>query len=475
LKTTRRIALGLIVVLAVFASQASDHQVAEVRAASAPAPCTSAGPGTRPPVGPTTITTLEQAYYCIFDHYGGSTLDDRVLLAGAFAGRTQALGRHGMDVADATLPALSGDRDSDWSAFSAVYQNVIDQTPSDPTLRQALARATMTGMVSSLHDNHAGWQRPVLPPGYAPGDTYGLGFDTNPAEGLFRLAQAEALPPLYVTRVLGGPAAAQGLRPGDVIVAINGAPPFVDGVPLMGAIDLLFQLYPQNESVRVTLNRPSTGRTWTVTMKPQVFQLPPGNGVTSKLVGGDVAYVSLPSFPQTTGSLVAQAVSGLGKGTKLHGVILNLRGNGGGTPEGVAGLLGAFVHGKVWSYDCDAAATCTPNHTDDSVCLLNLPLVVLTDRDCMSACDAFSGAVKDLGLGPLVGTRTSGISAGPADLYNLDDNSQLLLPSEHEVGADHEIINGIGVAPDHYLPLTAEDVSIPRDPDVTEALSLLGR
>src|SRR5256886_4146389 len=49
-----------------------------------------------------------------------------------------------------------------------------------------------------------------------------------------------------------------------------------------------------------------------------------------------------------------------------------------------------------------------------SVPLLHLPLVVLTDRNCASACDAFSGAVKDLRLGTLVGTRTAGIVAAPA-------------------------------------------------------------
>jgi carboxyl-terminal processing protease len=50
--------------------------------------------------------------------------------------------------------------------------------------------------------------------------------------------------------------------------------------------------------------------------------------------------------------------------------------------------------------------SCTANYTDSSVPLLHLPLVVLTDRNCASACDAFSGAVKDLRLGTLVG-RTS--------------------------------------------------------------------
>jgi hypothetical protein len=59
--------------------------------------------------------------------------------------------------------------------------------------------------------------------------------------------------------------------------------------------------------------------------------------------------------------------------------------------------------------------------------------------------------VKDLRLGTLVGTRTSGIVSGPAAAYLLDDASLLTLPAKHELSADHELINGIGVAPDYYL------------------------
>ena len=118
--------------------------------------------------------------------------------------------------------------------------------------------------------------------------------------------------------------------------------------------------------------------------------------------------------------------------------------------------------------------SCTAHYTDSSVPLLHLPLVVLTDRNCASACDAFSGAVKDLRLGTLVGTRTSGIVAAPAAAYLLDDASLIILPATQELSARHELINGIGVAPDYYLPLTADDLSTGHDPDIAKALTLLG-
>ena len=59
---------------------------------------------------------------------------------------------------------------------------------------------------------------------------------------------------------------------------------------------------------------------------------------------------------------------------------------------------------------------CPANYTGTGVPLLHLPLVVLTDRTCVSACDAFSGAVKDLRLGTLVGTRTGASRPPPRPL-----------------------------------------------------------
>ncbi len=169
-----------------------------------------------------------------------------------------------------------------------------------------------------------------------------------------------------------------------------------------------------------------------------------------------------------------QAIAGLAPRGKLRGLILDLRGNGGGTVADPARLLGAFIHGAAWSYDCDVHGSCTARYTGSSVPLLHLRLVVLTDRNCVSACDAFSGAVKDLRLGTLVGTRTGGIVAAPAAAYLLDDASLLILPATQDLSAHHELINGIGVAPDYYLPLTAQDLSTGHDPDIAKALDLLG-
>ena len=104
------------------------HAAHAAQAASRPPACSQ--PNKQPPLRPTTVTTIGQAYYCIFAHYySGPVLDDRVLLAGAFGGFVVELDKLGVDQPDATMPALTGSRDRDWAAFAAVYRRVIRKVP----------------------------------------------------------------------------------------------------------------------------------------------------------------------------------------------------------------------------------------------------------------------------------------------------------------------------------------------------------
>jgi carboxyl-terminal processing protease len=158
-------------------------------------------------------------------------------------------------------------------------------------------------------------------------------------------------------------------------------------------MNLLFAPYPQADQVTVRVQRPATGRAWTATLRPALY-LAPAPLVPARLLDGDIAYVQLPGLFTGAADQVLQAIPGLAAGAKLRGLILDLRGNGGGSPAEVSELLGAFIHGAAYSYDCDVRGSCTANYTDTSTPLLHLPLVVLTDRNCVSACEAFSGAVK---------------------------------------------------------------------------------
>jgi carboxyl-terminal processing protease len=421
----------------------------------------------------TTIDVIEQAYFCILgNYYSGATLDARSLLTAGFLALTQEINRNGRDLSEATMPALSGDRKADWTAFETVYRKTTDQVPD---LRDKLAVVTLEAIVASLGDNHARWAHDIRrPPDYYDGDGYGLGFQANVNGPQVNGNPGVALPPLFVTTVQGGAARAAGLRPGDVIESINGSAPFIDG-KATSAIAALYPQYPQARPVQLRLLRQTTGRRWTVTLTPGLFQrdLAALQVVRSKLLEDDIAYVRLTGFAPDSANRVLKAISRLRTGRTLSGVVLDLRGNGGGSPVEAVRLLSAFAHGKITAYLCTVDGKCEAARTDDTVELLNLPLTVLTDRSCASACEHFSSAVKDLRIGQLVGTRTAGVISGPAQPYLLSNNTTLGFPVRHHLGPNREVIDRIGVAPDHHVPLTPEDAAAGRDPALAKALTLL--
>ncbi|MEV4458790.1 S41 family peptidase, partial [Microbispora sp. NPDC049633] len=410
-------------------------------------PPESAPPESAPP---TTVDTLRQAYECVLDdYYSGPSLDPKLLLRDALAAYTQELMRRGADAAGLRLPALTGNRDADWAAFAGV----IGSGHPDAL------RAAITGMVAGLHDDHARVIRPTPPPEGGPTGTGIVGLSAAQGPQL----DPAARPPLFITRVLPrSPADRAGVRPGDIVVEAGGMPAFFGDKVNQNLVEAF-----TSDTVRLTLKRPTTGRVTTVTLTagPVGEQEP---AVTSKTLPGGVTHVKVPGFFEGAADQVIAALQGATKAA-----VIDVRGNGGGSPREVNRLLGAFAHGKVTGYFCPLTGECTANRTDDSVPLLGLRLVVLTDRACASACEHFSSAVQDDGLGVLVGTRTAGAISGPSEPYLLGDGSVLLLPKVRHLGPARETIDSIGVPVDHYAPMTALDLAKGRDPGLAKALGLL--
>ncbi|MFB7469464.1 S41 family peptidase [Kitasatospora sp. NPDC056184] len=419
---------------------------------------------------PTTTATLRQAYECILDNaYAGSRVDTRELLRAGFKAFTEELIRRGADRPEATLAGLTGRRDRDWKAFAATYQRVTDALPQDADLRQALAGAVINGMLSALHDNHVRWDG--FRPGGGGGGPFSLGF-LESASGRFTPQFADAAPPLYVKLVkAGGPADLAGLKPGDVLVAVNGVPVEVNGRITTGVMEWL---HPKSDrdAVKVTVKRPSTDETLSVDLRPY-RRTPALPAVAVTLLPGNVAGVTLPAMLPGFADEALAKIAELRRTTGLRGIVFDVRGNGGGRAEEGLKLISSFAHGKVVGRDCDVRNHCTETRTDDTVALLDLPYAVVTDSMCASACEDFVANTKFLGLGKVVGTRTMGAVSGLQNGFQLNDNSVLIMPTTRHHWANGEVVDEIGVPVDHPAERTAEDLSDGRDPALDKALSLL--
>ncbi|WP_062429772.1 S41 family peptidase [Herbidospora daliensis] len=433
---TRAVAAGLLLLLAVACTTPDPPRIE----AGAPED-TACGEPQGPPRErtPATIDVVEQAYFCILANYWRApAMDSRDLLVAGFAALTRALPGASTD-----LPALTGDRRADWAAFEAAYRKVTD--------RADLAEVTLDAMVAALDDNHAHWARGAgRPPGYYDGDGYGLGFQVDDGD------------PLFVAEVEGGAARKAGLRPGDVIENVDD-------------VDVLRPRFPDARPVELRLRRGE--RRWSVTLTPGLYprDLATLQTVRSRLIDDEVVHVRMRGFSPDSANRVFRAITRLRAGRDVRGIVLDLRGNGGGSPIEATRLVSAFVHGKVTSYLCTAGGRCETGHTDDTVELVGLPLVVLVDRGCASACEHFSSAVKDHAAGLLVGVRTAGVISGPGQPFLLRDNTVLTFPTRRHLGPNREIVDRIGVAPHHFVPATPGDAAAGRDAALAKALTLLDR
>ena len=209
---------------------------------------------------------------------------------------------------------------------------------------------------------------------------------------------------LVVSVVKDGPADKAGIKPGDIVLA-------VDGQDAKGkkADDLLpmFQGVP-GTSFTLTVQKPS-GSEQTVTITREDVNV--DNVPYFGMITDDIGYVSLSIFSRGAAANVKKSFKELKtQHPNLKGLVLDLRGNGGGLLAEAVDIVNIFIpanqvvvttKGKVVEWDKVFATRGNPTDTE-------IPLVILTDKNTASASEIVSGSIQDLDRGVIIGQRTYG-------------------------------------------------------------------
>lgn len=198
------------------------------------------------------------------------------------------------------------------------------------------------------------------------------------------------------------PAARSGLKAGDEILRIDGES--MRGKPSSYVSDHLRG--DADTKLKVTVRRPGVEDSIDVEIVRSVIKLP---AVPYYGMWKGYGYILLESFTEHCSHDVMEAVVEL-KEQGAKGIILDLRGNGGGLLQEAVDIVGLFVpkgtklvetRGKI----PQAASTyVTQRNPIDE----NIPLVVLTDDQSASASEIVSGSLQDLDRAVIVGSRTFG-------------------------------------------------------------------
>lgn len=200
------------------------------------------------------------------------------------------------------------------------------------------------------------------------------------------------------------PAHKAGLKAGDRIVEVNGKPAKGKSYDDVSAI-----LKGQPGTiVNLVVERPGVDKPIEKSITREIIKV--DNIPYSGILENQVAYIRLSGFTQNASKEVKQAFLKMKGNQKLNGVIIDLRGNGGGLLNEAVEIANIFVERgqeivSTKGKRADKNRThMTMNPPDD----LTIPVVILVDRSSASASEILAGSIQDLDRGLVVGQRTFG-------------------------------------------------------------------
>lgn len=202
----------------------------------------------------------------------------------------------------------------------------------------------------------------------------------------------------------GSPAEIAGLKPGDLILEVEGNSTAGKSTE---DVSKLLKGTP-GTTVDVKARRAVTNEEFSVTLVREEIKVKnvPYYGMAADGIG----YIRLEQFTEKAGENVEEALEDLKKQGALKGIVLDLRGNPGGLLHEAVNVVNVFIQknklvvetkGRVPDWDQTRKTLSDPVDTET-------PLVVLTDNASASASEIVAGTIQDYDRGVIMGDRTFG-------------------------------------------------------------------
>ena len=218
----------------------------------------------------------------------------------------------------------------------------------------------------------------------------------------------------------------------------------------------------------MTVLRPSTDEERKLTLTREQLAVPVVEGSMREVDGAPIAYVQLLSFSRGAHAQLRQEVERLDE-QGAEGLVLDLRGNGGGLLEEAVLTSSIFVEDGVI---VSTEGRTSPKQTFEAVgdALPERPIVVLINGDTASASEILTAALADAGLATVVGEKSFGKGIFQ-EVIELDNGGALDLTVGEYLTRDGDSINKIGIPPD--VPARDRPATRP-DEGLRKALQMLG-
>ena len=238
--------------------------------------------------------------------------------------------------------------------------------------------------------------------------------------------------------IKNSPAEEAELRANDLIYEVDGKSTY--GMSLTEAVAMIKG--PEGTDVQLTLIREGESDYLELTLTRQRVESPT---VEFSMEEDDMAYIQVTEFDDVTVDQFAEALA-MARGSGAKGIILDLRGNPGGNLSTVVEMCQMILPEGMIVYTEDKNGR-REEYKSDGSRELELPLVVLVDMNSASAAEIMAGAIKDYGIGTLVGTTTFGKGI-VQQIMPFRDGSAVKLTISAYYTPSGKNIHGTGIEPD---------------------------
>ncbi|SDG18223.1 S41 family peptidase [Marvinbryantia formatexigens] len=248
-----------------------------------------------------------------------------------------------------------------------------------------------------------------------------------------------------VTCFTDTPAAEAGLLPGDVILAINEEA--ADGMDLT---ELVSRIKTEaGDAVLLKIRRGEEEQELSVERRE--IQIPT---VSSEMLENGIGYLQISEFDEVTVEQFTAALEELEE-QGMEKLVIDLRNNPGGLLQSVCDILEELLPEGLIVYTEDKYGQRTEYYCDGENAF-DKPLAVLINENSASASEIFAGAVKDYGIGTLVGTTTFGKGI-VQQIFALSDGTGMKLTVAKYYTPSGADIHEKGIEPDVEVELP-EDI-----------------
>jgi len=348
------------------------------------------------------------------------------------------------------LNKLIGNDKLDLSSVQATYQSVKDNF--DGEIDDAkLVEGANRGLVEALGDQYTVFMNKKESSDFDNSLSGNIGGGVG-----IELAMRGDLP--TVVRVLrDNPAEKAGVAVNDIVTAVNG-----ESVEKQTTTEIVTKIRGDaGTTVKVTVFRDGVSKDFTLTR--EVVNNP---SVYGSVVNG-VGVMTISRFDDKTGGL-ARSLATEFKAAGVKGVVLDLRGNGGGYVTAAQDVGGIWLDKQVVVTEKKGDKVTDELKTGGSPILNGVPTVVLINSSSASASEIVAGALRDHKAATLMGEKSFG-KGSVQKLVGLTDGSMLKVTVARWYTPSGLNISEKGITPDTTVERSIDDLSAGRDPQLDAA------